>query len=79
MRANYQGTHKHFKCELFGKQIDKQESLLTSEKLVNSSELADKVPQYSDIFSTGVDKLINYSSILKDKFELRNKLIEKEK
>jgi hypothetical protein len=80
MKVNYQGSHTDLQCELCGKHEESQESLLICEKLVDANELVtDELPVYDDLFAQDVQKQINISSILKKKFELRNKLIKESK
>ena len=76
MKVNYQGSHTDLLCDLCGKHEDSQQSLLICEKLIDSTGLVGELPVYNDLFAPDVQKQINISSILKKKFELRNKLIE---
>ena len=43
---------------------------------MDSTGLVGELPVYDDLFAQDVQRQINISSILKKKFELRNKLIE---
>ena len=66
-------------CELCGKHLDDQESLLSCEKLADSSRLVANLPQYSDLFCEDVGKQFVISSILEEKLKMRNKAIDKTK
>ena len=54
-----------------------QESLLSCEKLADSSRLVANLPQYSDLFCEDVGKQFVILSILEEKFKMRNKAIDK--
>jgi hypothetical protein len=77
LKANYQGSHSKLECDLCGKHLDDQESLLSCEKLAGSSRLVANLPQYSDLFCEDVGKQLVISSILEEKFKMRNKAIDK--
>ena len=79
LKANYQGSHSTLLCDLCEKHVDDQESLLFCEKLANSSELVENLPQYKDLFSEDIKKQFVTSSILEEKFKLRNKSIDEMK
>ena len=75
LKANYQGNHLKLECELCGKHLDNQESLLSCEKLADSSRLVANLPHYSDLFCEDVGKQYVISSILEEKFKMRNKAL----
>ena len=76
MKVNYQGSHSDLLCELCGKHDDSQQSLLICEKLMDPNEVVGELPVYEDLFAQNVAKQMHISSILKKKFDLRNKLIQ---
>ena len=76
MKVNYQGSHNNLLCELCGKHEDSQQSLLICEKLMDPNEIVIELPVYEDLFSQDVQRQMHISSILKKKFDLRNKLIQ---
>ena len=76
MKVNYQGSHSTLQCELCGKHEDSQESLLSCEKLNDSTGLVSELPVYDDLFAKDVQTQMKMSAILKEKYDLRNKLIK---
>ena len=66
-------------CDLCEKYVDDQESLMFCEKLGKSSELVENLPLYKDFFSEDIKKQFVTSSILEEKFKLRNKSIDEMK
>ena len=79
LKVNFQGSHSNLQCELCGKHEDNQESLLTCEKLMDSSGLVGDLPVYNDLFEQDVEKQFQISAILKKKFDMRNKLLNEMK
>ena len=73
LKANYQGSHSNLDCELCQKHTDDQESLLSCEKLAESTHLVLSLPKYNDLFTTDVDKQFGISAILEEKFKLKKK------
>ena len=73
LKANYQGSHSNLDCELCQKHTDDQESLLSCEKLAESTHLVLSLPKYSDLFTNDVVKQFGISAILQEKFKLKKK------
>ena len=79
VKVNYQGSHTSLQCELCGKHEDSQESLLSCEKLKDSTGLVSELPVYDDLFAQDVQTQMKIVAILKKKYDLRNKLIKEMK
>ena len=79
VKVNYQGSHTSLQCELCGKHEDSQESLLSCEKLKDSTGLVSELPIYDDLFAQDVQTQMKIVAILKKKYDLRNKLIKEMK
>ena len=54
-----------------------QESLLSCEKLADSTSFVANLPQYSDLFCEDVRKQFVILSILEEKFKMMNKAMDK--
>ena len=54
VKVNYRGSYSSLQCELCGKHKDSQESLLSCEKLNDSTGLVSELPVYDDLFARDV-------------------------
>ena len=58
---------------------DDQPHLLQCEKLISDSIITKDLPEYEDLFTKDVDKVVVVVRLLKENFEKSRKILEKEK
>ena len=72
VKCNYKNRYKEYQCPTGCGSIDTQQHLLVCEKLADSA-IVKNLPEYDDLFSKDVEKMVNLASILKARFLTREK------
>ena len=75
--ANFKAGNNFPLCPLCKIQYDSQKHLLDCSKLTEANTICSEVPQYDDLFSKDLKKMLNVTQNLKEKFSRRQKLLSK--
>ena len=76
--ANFKGTNPNPICPLCKVGYDSQNHLLICPKLCDENSICKETPNYDDLFSENLQKIMVVAKILNQKYKKRIKLLKKQ-
>ena len=75
LKVNFKGKYTDTLCPCCSLEEDSQQHLLDCSKLTIDGVVVDNLPEYEQLFSEDVTEQIQIARMIKQKFNMRNKLV----